>query len=117
MTGKEGFRHECLRPRPSPRRPWARLTSRLLRRSPDQGFPIQGCPALLDTYGWSDALQRLFLDHAARGLIPGRVTVQQRGHYRLVTEVGEVAGELSGKFHFEAEAAGYPVAGDWVACT
>lgn len=72
---------------------------------------------MLDTYGWSDALQRLFHDHAARGLIPGRVTVQQRGHYGLVIETGEVVGELSGRFHFEAEATGYPVAGDWVAVT
>lgn len=72
---------------------------------------------MLDTYGWSDALQNLFHDHAARGLIPGRVTVQQRGHYRLVIEAGDVAGELSGRFHFEAEATGYPVAGDWLACT
>ncbi|WP_309643406.1 ribosome small subunit-dependent GTPase A [Phenylobacterium sp.] len=72
---------------------------------------------MLDTYGWSEPLQRLFHDHAARGLIPGRVTVQQRGHYGLVIATGEVAGELSGRFHFEAEAGGYPVAGDWVACT
>jgi len=72
---------------------------------------------LLDAYGWSDALQRLFHDHAARGLIPGRVTVQQRGHYRVAIEAGEVSGELSGRFLYEAEALGHPVAGDWVAAT
>src|SRR5712692_4344228 len=50
-----------------------------------------------------------------RGLVPGRVTVQQRGLYTLVTELGELTAELAGRFAHEADQGGYPVAGDWVA--
>lgn len=71
---------------------------------------------MLDTYGWSETLQRQFTDHAARGLLPGRVIVQQRGLYRLATPQGEVLAELSGKFLHEALIGDHPVAGDWVAC-
>jgi ribosome biogenesis GTPase / thiamine phosphate phosphatase len=70
---------------------------------------------LLETYGWSDALQRAFATHAAAGLVPGRVIVQQRGLYGLATEAGEVRAEISGKLARDAEAGGYPAAGDWVA--
>lgn len=71
---------------------------------------------MLDTYGWSETLQRQFTDYAARGFVPGRVTVQQRGLYRLATPQGEVSAELSGKFLHEALIGDHPVAGDWVAC-
>ncbi|MDO9431197.1 MAG: ribosome small subunit-dependent GTPase A [Phenylobacterium sp.] len=72
---------------------------------------------MLDTYGWSQTLQRHFTDHAARGFSPGRVIVQQRGLYRLATPLGEVSAEPSGKFLHEALIGDHPVAGDWVACT
>jgi len=68
---------------------------------------------LINHYGWSDALQHAFAPHAARGLIPGRVTVQQRGLFHLATDVGELAAEPTGRFLHQAET--YPVAGDWVA--
>jgi len=71
---------------------------------------------VIHDYGWSDALQHQFEPHAAQGLIPGRVIVQQRGLYRLVTDQGELAAEVSGRFAHQAAEAGFPVAGDWVAC-
>lgn len=70
---------------------------------------------MLSTYGWSETLQHDFAPHAARGLIPARVVVQQRGLWRLVCETGEIEGRLSGRFAHEALEGGYPVAGDWVA--
>ncbi|HEY1427137.1 MAG TPA: ribosome small subunit-dependent GTPase A [Caulobacteraceae bacterium] len=70
---------------------------------------------MIRSYGWSDALQRDFDAHAARGLIPGRVVVQQRGLYEVVTDLGELAGQVSGKLSHEAGPAGYPAVGDWVA--
>ncbi len=70
---------------------------------------------MLETYGWSDALQRHFAPHAADGLIAGRVTLQQRGLYGVITELGELKGEISGKLARDAQAGGYPAAGDWVA--
>lgn len=71
--------------------------------------------SLLDTYGWSQTLQTQFASHADQGLVPGRVTVQQRGLYRLATPEGEVSAELSGRFLHEAQEGDHPVAGDWVA--
>ncbi|CAN5882332.1 ribosome small subunit-dependent GTPase A [soil metagenome] len=71
---------------------------------------------MLNAYGWSEKLQAQFQTHAERGLTPGRVTVQQRGLYRLATPDGDLSAELSGKLAHEAGEGGYPVAGDWVAC-
>jgi ribosome biogenesis GTPase len=70
---------------------------------------------VLNSYGWSETLQQQFQIHAAHGLAPGRVIVQQRGLYVLATGMGEVTAQLSGRFAHEAEAGAYPVAGDWVA--
>jgi len=70
---------------------------------------------LLESYGWSRELQAQFDPYAARALVPARVTVQQRGVYTLVGELGELSAELAGRFAFEAESGDYPVAGDWVA--
>ena len=41
---------------------------------------------MLERYGWSDALRQQFESHAAEGLAPARVLVQQRGHYEIVAE-------------------------------
>jgi ribosome biogenesis GTPase len=70
---------------------------------------------LLASYGWSDELQAQFMPYAARGLVPARVTVQQRGLYTLASEHGELAAGLAGRFAFEAEPGDFPVPGDWVA--
>jgi ribosome biogenesis GTPase len=70
---------------------------------------------LLDSYGWSDALQHAFTTRSGHGLEPARVIVQQRGHYMLATRTGEAAARLSGRFAHEAGEGDYPVAGDWVA--
>src|SRR5579871_4046299 len=71
---------------------------------------------LIEDYGWSDALQNDFAPHAAKGLTPGRVLVQQRSVYTVATDFGELAAQLSGRFMHEAgEGGGNPAVGDWVA--
>ncbi len=70
---------------------------------------------MLDSYGWSDALQQVFAAYSAQGLAPARVIVQQRGLYLLATPEGEATARLSGRFAHEAADGDYPVAGDWVA--
>ncbi|WP_448954325.1 ribosome small subunit-dependent GTPase A [Labrys neptuniae] len=70
---------------------------------------------MLETYGWSGTLQSAFLPHAASGLVPGRVIVQQRGLYRLITPFGELTASLAGRFAFTAGETEHPAAGDWVA--
>ena len=70
---------------------------------------------MIRSYGWSDPLQQDFAPHAARGLIPGRILVQQRGLYDVVTDLGELAAQISGRLAHDAAAGGYPAVGDWVA--
>jgi ribosome biogenesis GTPase len=70
---------------------------------------------MLTTYGWSDELQAQFAPFAERGLVPGRVGVQQRGILTVVTDSGDVASTLAGRFVHEAAPGAFPVAGDWVA--
>jgi len=72
---------------------------------------------LIQSYGWSDALQQAFAPFAAEGHIPGRVVVQQRGSYGLVTDAGELAAQISGRLAHEADSGGYPAVGDWVAAS
>jgi len=70
---------------------------------------------LLENYGWSATLQQQFASHAAQGLVPARVLVQQRGHYEIVSAAGELTATLAGKFARDADEGAFPVAGDWVA--
>lgn len=72
---------------------------------------------MIESYGWSDALRHEFEPFAARDLSPGRITVQQRGRYGLVTDHGELTGQISGRLAQDAESGGYPAVGDWVAVT
>lgn len=70
---------------------------------------------MLTQYGWSDRLQHDFAPYAAQGLEPGRVIVQQRGGYRLITEAGEAEAKAAGRLMKSKEEMARPVAGDWVA--
>jgi len=70
---------------------------------------------LITQYGWSDVLGHDFAPYVARGLVPGRVLVQQRGQYDIVTDTGELVAEISGKLARDAVEGGLPVVGDWVA--
>ena len=70
---------------------------------------------MIKEFGWSDALQEAFAPLAAAGWSPARVVAHHRGLWRLVTEAGECAGRLSGRFAAEAAAGEHPVVGDWLA--
>lgn len=70
---------------------------------------------MIEQFGWSDELQQQFAVHAAAGLIPARVVVQQRGLYEIATRAGVLAATLAGRLAYEAEDGDYPVTGDWVA--
>ncbi|MDZ4374438.1 MAG: ribosome small subunit-dependent GTPase A [Phenylobacterium sp.] len=69
---------------------------------------------MLKTYGWSPELQSLFHAHATGGQIPGRIVIQHRGGYRVVTEGGEIDARASGML-MKARETERPVTGDWVA--
>jgi ribosome biogenesis GTPase len=70
---------------------------------------------LLQDFGWSEPLQQAFAPHAAQGLIPGRVTAQDRGRLTLVTDAGETAAEVAGRLAFDAAPGALPCVGDFVA--
>jgi ribosome biogenesis GTPase / thiamine phosphate phosphatase len=68
----------------------------------------------LERLGWNDELARSFEVHAP-GLEPGRVAVQHRGFWEVVTERGDTLVEITGRLRHEAEPGELPVVGDWVA--
>ncbi len=70
---------------------------------------------MLTSYGWSETLRNDFAIHAAQGLVPGRIIVQQRGGYRLITELGEIDARATGPLMKAATDISRPAAGDWVA--
>jgi ribosome biogenesis GTPase / thiamine phosphate phosphatase len=73
---------------------------------------------LLDSVGWTPALEDQFAPHAADGHEPARVAVEHRGAYLLYTARGEQPAELAGRLRHGATARGeLPAVGDWVAVT
>jgi ribosome biogenesis GTPase / thiamine phosphate phosphatase len=70
----------------------------------------------LDELGWDDRLSDEFAPHGAAGLIPGRVAVQHRGAWDVLTEPGELRCDVAGRLTHEADStADLPAVGDWVA--
>lgn len=66
--------------------------------------------------GWTEALATDFADHHQAGLQSGRICVQHRDLYHLLTEQGELEGIVTGRFrHGATSAADFPAVGDWVA--
>lgn len=70
---------------------------------------------LITQYGWSDPLAAAFAPHARAGHVPGRIVVQQRDGYQVVTDEGEMRAKVSGRLLHEAREVGHPGVGDWVA--
>jgi ribosome biogenesis GTPase len=70
----------------------------------------------LTTLGWDETLAEQFETYRADGLIPGRVTVQHRGAYDTLTELGELRCDVAGRLYEESSSpADLPAVGDWVA--
>jgi ribosome biogenesis GTPase len=69
----------------------------------------------LNALGWNAHFSREFGGFANRGLLPARVSSDQRHLYTIICEHGELIAEVSGKFRLEAARADFPVVGDWVA--
>ena len=70
----------------------------------------------LTTLGWDDRLGELFEEYGTTGLVPGRVSVQHRGAWDVLTELGELRVDAAGRLRHEAAStAELPVVGDWVA--
>lgn len=70
---------------------------------------------ILKEYGWNENWEVVFKKLAVGEQRPGRISMEQKGSYRLITEHGELHGEVSGRFRHEALGYdAYPSVGDWV---
>lgn len=69
----------------------------------------------LATLGWDDAWEAAFEPFREEGLTPGRVAIQHRGAYDVLTADGEVRAQVTSRIRKERSQADLPVVGDWVA--
>lgn len=70
----------------------------------------------LESLGWDPEREHSFHEHAAAGLLPGRVATQHKGSYVVLAEAGELAAEVTGRMRYDAaDSTDLPVVGDWVA--
>lgn len=70
----------------------------------------------LQALGWNDFFAEYFAPLAQQGYEVGRVAIQHKGAYTLLTEHGELRGEITGKMlYFSDSPLDLPAVGDWVA--
>ncbi|MDD4052467.1 MAG: ribosome small subunit-dependent GTPase A [candidate division Zixibacteria bacterium] len=66
--------------------------------------------------GWDSYFENKFELYKTQGLVPARITRENRQNYLVWSEAGELSAEVSGRFRHEAEGKGdFPTVGDWVA--
>jgi ribosome biogenesis GTPase / thiamine phosphate phosphatase len=69
----------------------------------------------LKKIGWNNYFEEKFKEFGDKDYYPGRISSEHRNLYKIVTEKGEMAGDISGKMRYQAEENGnYPAVGDWV---
>ncbi|MEM8883420.1 MAG: ribosome small subunit-dependent GTPase A [Planctomycetota bacterium] len=72
----------------------------------------------LKDLGWNDRYAFGFEEFARDGLVPGRVSAQEREGYRVIVEAGEYPATVTGRYHHEARhSESMPAVGDWVAAS
>ncbi|MCM3239810.1 ribosome small subunit-dependent GTPase A [Heyndrickxia oleronia] len=72
----------------------------------------------LQTLGWNQYFEEAFKEYKEQGYEVGRVILEHKRIYRVLTEKGELLAEVSGKMRFRAlERQDYPAVGDWVVLT
>ncbi len=70
----------------------------------------------IEQYGWNETWNTHFEQYENEGYIPGRVALEHKRSYRVLTMHGELLAEVSGRMRFEAgEREDFPAVGDWVA--
>jgi ribosome biogenesis GTPase len=70
----------------------------------------------LHELGWNDHFAAAFAEHAAPGVLPGRVALEHNHVYRVITEAGERLAEATGRMkHLAQGRSELPAVGDWVA--
>lgn len=70
----------------------------------------------LTSLGWNSFFENHFETYRSQNFTAGRIAVEHKERYEIYTEHGELSGEITGKFRFEAERReDFPAVGDWVA--
>lgn len=69
----------------------------------------------LSQFGWNNYFDEAFQPFRAQGFEAGRIAVENRDNYLVLTEYGELSGEVTGKLLYSSESgADLPKVGDWV---
>lgn len=70
----------------------------------------------LDSLGWNAGFAAAFRQFSNDGLLPARVALEHKHAYGLLSPLGEIAAECTGRLLHNARARGdLPAVGDWVA--
>ncbi len=70
----------------------------------------------LNQLGWNPHFETHFSPLRDDGMVPARVTREDRASYRLMAEDGVLTGAVSGRFRHQTTSLGeFPAVGDWVA--
>ncbi|MBZ5536419.1 MAG: ribosome small subunit-dependent GTPase A [Acidobacteriia bacterium] len=69
----------------------------------------------LTELGWNPYFQGHFLNEQSNGCVPGRVSEESKGYYRVMAEAGEFLAQIAGRVRYRAEErSDFPSVGDWV---
>lgn len=70
---------------------------------------------LLTDWGYRPLFEEAAAPYLAQGYVPGRVVLEHKHIYRVMTEYGEILAEVSGKLRYQASGReDFPAVGDWV---
>ena len=65
--------------------------------------------------GWCDFFDNAYAEFKGKGFTVGRISIENRDNYRVLTGKGELQGEVTGKFLYGSDEKGqFPKVGDWV---
>ena len=70
----------------------------------------------IEHYGFDSFFTKEFETYRKSGFEPGRISAEDKQRYRVITRHGEIPGEVTGRFLYDAEnSSTFPKTGDWVA--
>ena len=72
----------------------------------------------IEQYGFDSFYKKEFEAYKDSGFEPGRITAEHKQRYTVITQHGEITGEVTGRFLYDTDdASDFPKTGDWVAVT
>lgn len=72
----------------------------------------------LKHYGFDSFFKKEFENFQRSGFEPGRISAENKQRYNIITEYGEIPGEITGRFLYNSDnLSSFPKTGDWAAVT